>query len=216
VSFRQGCNSLFIEGKALNQQVTVTAAGRDQYRRLIAKIEVGGEELNTELLKAGLAWWFYHYSDELDLAALEAESKTNRRGLFASDTPIYPRIWRRGARLNGGGGSSNNSGSVEGNVVILAALPNPAGTDAGNETVILGNQANDDQDLTRWKLTDDDGGSFALDGLSIPARGSLTVTLDSGLQLGNRGDEITLRDSGNQAVSVLTYTEAENGRFVYR
>jgi hypothetical protein len=67
-----------------------------------------------------------------------------------------------------------------------------------------------------WKLTDDDGGSFALDGLSMPARGSLTVTLDSGLQLGNRGDEITLRDSGNQAVSVLSYPETENGRCVYR
>ncbi len=89
----------FVEAKAMNREATVTASGRDQYQRLIAKIEVQGEDLSTELLKAGLAWWFYHYSDELDLAAIEAESKANRRGLFASDTPIYPRIWRRGARI---------------------------------------------------------------------------------------------------------------------
>ena len=82
--------------------------------------------------------------------------------------------------------------------------------------MILGNQANEDQDLTGRKLTDDDGGSFALDGLSMPAPGSLTVTLDDGLQLGNRGDEVTLRDPVNQPMSVLRYNEAENGRFVYR
>jgi hypothetical protein len=115
-----------------------------------------------------------------------ANDLPTRRGLFASGTPIHPRIWRRGARI------PEPTSDVDSNIVILAALPNPAGTDTGNETVILGNQGNDDQELTGWKLTDDDGGSFVLDGLSIPARGSLTVTLDEGLQLGNRGDEITL------------------------
>ncbi len=99
------------------------------------------------------------------------------------------------------------------NIVILAALPNPTGTDTGNETVILGNQGNNDQDLMGWGPTADDGGSCALNGLSIPARGSLTVTLDDGLQLGNRGDEITLCNPGDQAASVLQYAGAENGQF---
>ena len=82
--------------------------------------------------------------------------------------------------------------------------------------MVLGNPGNDDQDLAGWKLTDDDGGSFALDGLSVPARGSTTVTVDESLPLGNQGDEITLRNPSNQAASVLKYNVAENGRFVFR
>jgi hypothetical protein len=42
------------------------------------------------------------------------------------------------------------------------------------------------------------------------------VTLDSELQLPNGGDEITLRNPGNQPASVLEYKSAENWRFVYR
>lgn len=148
---------------------------------------------------------------------MEAEAKAMRRGLFASETPIYPRVWRRGARLGGdGGGGDDTGGSVGTNsaIVILALLPNPSGSDTGNETVILGNQSSTDRSLDGWTIIDDDGGLFSLNGRTIPARGSLTVTLDSSLQLGNSGDKVTLRSTGGSAVQTIEYGSAQNGRFV--
>ena len=203
----------FVRGMVEGKTVTVMAEGEDDFGRLIANIEVDGKNVNQELLKAGLAWWFYHFSDEQELAELEAEAKAMRRGLFMSETPIYPRNWRRGARVGGGGGGGHVL-EVNSAVVIVALLPNPSGPDLGNETVILANQSSDARTLNGWTLVDDDGGSFSLDGVSIPAHGSRTITLDSNLQLGNGGDELTLRAPGGDEVQTVDYDSAENGRFV--
>lgn len=69
----------FIVNKIGNDRVTIEAEGEDQFGRLIAVVKVNGENLNEELLRAGLGWWFYHYSDDTSLALLEAEAKAMRR-----------------------------------------------------------------------------------------------------------------------------------------
>jgi endonuclease YncB( thermonuclease family) len=207
----------FVESAVLDQVVLVRAFARDRYGRLLSDVTTpSGVDLSRELLKAGLAWWFYQFSDDLELASLEIESKVNRRGLFSADAPIDPRAWRRGARIRENGGVTNgtsNSGAMA-EVTILAALPNPAGLDAGNETVILGNQANADRDLIGWALLDDNGGHYSLDGTTVRAGGALTVDLDESLRLGNGGGRIMLRNATGQIVATLQYDQAPMGRFV--
>ena len=198
----------FLENMVLGKTITIKAEGEDQYGRLISVLEVEGQNVNEALLKAGLAWWFYHYSDDLDLASLESEAKAMRKGLFASESPLYPRNWRRGARLETNG-STGGSLETDSAVVILALLPNPSGSDTGNEKVILGNQSTSSQSLEGWSLADDDDGSYSLDGMTIEPGGSLTVTLDDNLLLGNSGDTVSLNGPGGTEVQIISYGSAE-------
>jgi hypothetical protein len=196
----------FMEKACLNKKVTVRTAGnRDENNRLIGEVIVGETNLNRELLRQGLAWWFYHYSDDQSLGQLEVEAKAKRKGLFSEETPIYPRNWRRGARIRQAPPAST--------VFIMAIMPNPKGKDEGNETVILGNSGNGDASVEGWKLTDDDGGAFKVSG-SVPANEAITIRLDKRLQLGNNGDSVTLLDAAGKKIHTVTYPNTPEGRFI--
>ena len=54
-----------------------------------------GTNLNRELVKAGLAWWYRKYSKDESLGALEEEAKTAKRGLWTDPEPVPPWCWRK-------------------------------------------------------------------------------------------------------------------------
>jgi hypothetical protein len=54
-----------------------------------------------------------------------------------------------------------------GDIVILAALPDPAGVDRGHETVTLINTTSSGIDLTGWHLADAAAGTHALTGGAV-------------------------------------------------
>jgi endonuclease YncB( thermonuclease family) len=54
-----------------------------------------GKSLNRELVRAGLAWHYVRYSDEVALARLESESRASRRGLWADTRPVPPWEFRK-------------------------------------------------------------------------------------------------------------------------
>jgi endonuclease YncB( thermonuclease family) len=77
--------------------VTVQNEGKfDRFKRLIAIIINGrNENLNKELVKAGLAWHFLKYSNDLAYHKLEAIARKNKTGLWADENPIPPWNWRK-------------------------------------------------------------------------------------------------------------------------
>jgi endonuclease YncB( thermonuclease family) len=78
------------------QIVTVTAEGHDRYGRTIAHVQTeDGADLNTELVRAGLAWHYKRYSTSTTLARLEYEARRDRRGLWKDPDPTPPWEWRR-------------------------------------------------------------------------------------------------------------------------
>jgi hypothetical protein len=91
-----------------------------------------------------------------------------------------------------------------GDVLIVAALPDPVGLDRGNELVTLLNTTPDAVDLTGWDLVDAAGGRYGLAG-TLDGGGVLQVRLGSGLQLGNKGDTVTLVDPKGTTVDQVTY-----------
>ncbi|GAA4987754.1 endonuclease YncB(thermonuclease family) [Nonomuraea thailandensis] len=91
-----------------------------------------------------------------------------------------------------------------GDVIIVAALPDPAGADRGNETVTLMNLTSGTCDLSGWALTDAGGGRRALTG-AIEGGAALRVTLDPAVQLGNQGDTIILVDGEGATIDQVTY-----------
>ena len=57
-------------------------------------------------------------------------------------------------------------------IYIERALINPAGADAGLETVVLGNLATTAQTLKHWRLLDKNGRVTPIDARSLPGRRS--------------------------------------------
>jgi phosphatidylserine decarboxylase len=89
-------------------------------------------------------------------------------------------------------------------VLIVAALPDPAGTDRGHELVTLLNTTAATVDLAGWTLADAAGGRQQLGG-QLPGGGVVQVTAEGGLQLGNQGDTIVLVNPNGSSIDQVTY-----------
>jgi len=84
---------------AFDKQVTVYYHEKDRYQRYLGTvITPGGQNLNRELLKAGLAWHYKDYNSDPILAGLEIQARREIRGLWSDPRPIPPWEYRRGRR----------------------------------------------------------------------------------------------------------------------
>ena len=77
--------------------VTVNVLGKDRYGRLIGDITLpDSRNLNHEMVRAGLAWWFRKYAPaDKALEHLEQEAREAKRGLWADPNPVPPWEHRR-------------------------------------------------------------------------------------------------------------------------
>jgi len=80
--------------------VTVTSDGkRDRYGRIVGTITTqDGLNVNEQLVKAGLAWHYKHYSKSKTLDAIEEQARNKKLGLWADKDPIAPWEWRKERR----------------------------------------------------------------------------------------------------------------------
>jgi endonuclease YncB( thermonuclease family) len=91
-----------------------------------------------------------------------------------------------------------------GDVLIVAALPDPVGVDPGNELVTLLNTTASPIDLTGWGVVDAAGGRKDLAG-TMAGGAVVQVAADGALQLGNRGDALVLVDGGGGPIDQVVY-----------
>ncbi len=85
----------------LHKQVRVIKHDIDKYDRLIADIILpDGRNLSEEIVRAGFAWWYRLYSDDLILKQLENEARIARRGLWFQPNPIPPWEFRNSDLAN--------------------------------------------------------------------------------------------------------------------
>ena len=103
----------------------------------------------------------------------------------------------------GGGGTGPGQVAV-GDVLIVAALPFPAGVDGGQELVTLVNTTAASIDLTGWGLVEATGGRQELSG-AIIGGGVVQVTASGSLQLGNQGDTVVLVDPSGAWIDQVSY-----------
>lgn len=74
---------------------------KDRYKRIVGKLEANGKDLNLEMIKQGMAWYFKKYRKDVatsDQAKYEKAQKTaedNRLGLWKASNPMPPWEWRR-------------------------------------------------------------------------------------------------------------------------
>ena len=82
---------------AFGKIVKIRVRDVDRYHRIVAEIVLpDGRMLNTELVKAGLAWWYRRYAkSDAELQRLETEAREAKRGLWADPNPVPPWEWRK-------------------------------------------------------------------------------------------------------------------------
>ncbi len=86
----------FMSEKCFGQAVIIEHNNKyDRNKRLIGEvINSSGENLNKELVKAGLAWHYKQYSSDTVYANLENEARKKRVGLWIEINATPPWKWR--------------------------------------------------------------------------------------------------------------------------
>jgi len=72
--------------------------GLDRYGRTVAHVTCNGTDVNTEQVRAGMAWVFDRYVIDRSLYSLQDEARDAHRGLWADEQPVAPWDWRRASR----------------------------------------------------------------------------------------------------------------------
>jgi len=87
----------FTSGLAFGQVVTVKVKDVDRYKRTVAEIILpDGRNLNHEIVRAGLAWWYQQFARrDTALDLLEQDARAATRGLWSDQKPIQPWAWRK-------------------------------------------------------------------------------------------------------------------------
>jgi endonuclease YncB( thermonuclease family) len=78
--------------------VDVTEEGKDRYGRWIGHLSLGGVDVNRQMVASGNAWHYVDYSRDTSLAALEAQARSQRLGLWAQPNPVAPWDFRNNAQ----------------------------------------------------------------------------------------------------------------------
>lgn len=101
--------------------------------------------------------------------------------------------------------------SLDGDVVIVAALVNPKGNEAGNEKIILVNTTDEAISLDGWKLVDRTRDEFVIGQVTIQATGSIEIKIpaDSHFTLSNKGGTISLLNRQGIKTSGVQYTKQQ-------
>ncbi len=86
----------FTIGLVFGKEVTVRSFGPDKYGRTIGDVSLlDSTQVNRELVKAGLAWWYRKYSHDQTLAMFESEAQADKWGLWGDVNPMPPWEWRK-------------------------------------------------------------------------------------------------------------------------
>ena len=81
--------------------VRIEQQDKDQYERVVARVFVGEQAVDTEIVATGQAWFypqFCHITACQELQELEAKAKEQGVGLWQQPNPMPPWQWRRGQR----------------------------------------------------------------------------------------------------------------------
>ena len=78
------------------QQARLYALGHDTYGRMLAHVRCGGQNVATAQVRAGLAWVYAPQAGKHpQLAALQAQARQARTGLWSQPRPTAPWDYRR-------------------------------------------------------------------------------------------------------------------------
>jgi micrococcal nuclease len=81
--------------RVTGQSVRVSWSRRDTYGRLVARVELQGQDINAWLVQQGHAWAPRWRRQEGPYAADQRRARQARRGLWGERAPMEPRVFRQ-------------------------------------------------------------------------------------------------------------------------
>ena len=81
--------------RVLHRRVAVTVSGRDDYRRLLGRLELDDQDLGRWMVSTGHAWSYRWRADRGPYAVQETQARQAGRGLWAEPGAQEPRRFRR-------------------------------------------------------------------------------------------------------------------------
>ena len=89
----------FTSNEVFGKIIKYYPTNTDRYGRTIAKVyHDNGKYLSEELIRNGLGWWYYKYSNNKNLGTLEKEASNKKIGLFSYPNSIPPWLYREQQR----------------------------------------------------------------------------------------------------------------------
>lgn len=87
----------FLSGLIFGQTITVEDKGTDRYGRTLGILKTAdGKNINVEMVRAGMAWWYEYFApNELDLKEAQEKARKRKMGLWMDRNPTAPWKWRR-------------------------------------------------------------------------------------------------------------------------
>lgn len=79
-----------LEGKI----VRVVVSDRDELNRIAGEIYHDDRSVNVWVIEQGFGWYNHKYDTDEKKSVAETEARAHSRGLWSSDTPIPPWVWK--------------------------------------------------------------------------------------------------------------------------
>lgn len=89
-----------LKALVLNQPVEINTVATDAYGRKIAHLQMGALQINTEMVRLGLAWSSSRYQRNAEALAAQDEARHALRGLWIDAAPTPPWAWRRAQKAS--------------------------------------------------------------------------------------------------------------------
>jgi len=89
----------FMSDAVFGKTITVRATGKDRYGRTLGWIYIDKRNINSEIIKAGYAWWYKQYAKKYPSLGVDQEkAKAAKRGLWVDQHAMAPWEWRKQQR----------------------------------------------------------------------------------------------------------------------
>ena len=85
----------FTSSQLFGKKVIFEITSTDRWGRSIAKVYYGKKYISEEIIKAGMGWHYYQYSNSQKLAQLQIKAKKNKIGLWQDKNAKAPWDYRK-------------------------------------------------------------------------------------------------------------------------
>ena len=83
-----------ITNLCVGKQAVFTRLKKETYGRQYGTLVCDGKDVSTEMVSSGLAWR-YKYSRDKNILALSEKAKSEKVGIWSSENPVDPWLWRK-------------------------------------------------------------------------------------------------------------------------
>lgn len=88
----------FLNDLCYGKTIKVDKKDVDQYNRILGIIYIGDLNINQEMVRNGLAWYYDHYVEDPNLEALEKAAQQQKLNIWSMKNPIPPYEYRKKQR----------------------------------------------------------------------------------------------------------------------